>query len=216
RSGARCGFGAGSSPHGGESSPLRAPSTVPDALVLTPMSRDLLPRALFVGLIALLLNSAYLAAFADPSLWYYANVALHPILGLALAVAIAKKGSGVFFWSDHAKKTPDPFFARVALGVGLILGVLVLIVGATRSHAVLLYAHVIASALGAALSAAHIWRKASHNAAGRVGWTVRVSLAVVGVAAIGATLNWAARDARLRRAYRIVNPTVVAVSMNEE
>src|SRR5437667_5127047 len=109
------------------------------------MSRDLLPRALFVGLIALLLNSAYLAAFADPSLWYYANVALHPILGLALAVAVAKKGSG-----------GDPFFAFVALGVGLVLGVLVLIVGATRSHAVILYAHVIASAVGAALLAAHL------------------------------------------------------------
>ena len=181
------------------------------------MSGHLWARALFVGFIALLLNSAYLAAFADPSLWYYANVALHPLLGLALAVALAKKGSGVFFGVAHAKKTPDPFFAgAVALGVGLILGVVVLIVGATRSQAVLVYAHVITSSLGAALLAAHIWRKVSHEAPGRGAWTARVSLALVLVAAIGATFQWATRDARLRRAYRIVNPTVVAVSMNEE
>src|SRR5438477_163625 len=155
------------------------------------MSR--LPRGLFVGFIALLLNSAYLAAFADPSLWYYANVALHPILG------------------------PVPFFAAgVALGGGLVLGVLILIVGATRSHAVLVYAHVIASALGAAVLAAYIWRKVSLEAPGRVAWTVRVSLAAVLAAAIGATFQWAVRDTRWRQAYRIVNPTVVAVSMNEE
>ena len=86
-------------------------------------------RWLFVGFVALLLNSAYLAAFADPSLWYYANVAVHPILGLALAVAIAKKGTGVIFGPERPivsrpfstesvdpKMTPVPFFGAVALG----------------------------------------------------------------------------------------------------
>ena len=90
----------------------------------------------------------------------------------------------------------------------------ILIVGATRSHAVLVYAHVIASALGAAVLAAYIWRKVSLEAPGRVAWTVRVSLAAVLAAAIGATFQWAVRDTRWRQAYRIVNPTVVAVSMN--
>src|SRR5204863_7259322 len=116
-------------------------------------------RWLFVGFVALLLNSAYLAAFADPSLWYYANVAVHPILGLALAVAIAKKGTGVIFGPERPivsrpfstesvdpKMTPVPFFGAVALGaffgafalgVGLVLGVLILFVGATRSQALL-------------------------------------------------------------------------------
>ena len=149
-----------------------------------------MPRALFVGFVTLLLNSAYLAAFADPSLWYYANVALHPILGLALAVAVvAKKGTGVVFERGPrkatsvpvlAKTTPVPFFAgAVALTVGLVLGVLILFVGATRSHAVLVYAHVVTSTLGAGLVAAYIWRKASHDAPGRLAWTVRASFAAV-------------------------------------
>src|SRR3979411_583762 len=114
------------------------------------MSRQPLQRGLFVGFVALLLNSAYLAAFADPSLWYYTNGALHPILGLALAVAIAKKGTGVIFGPGRAtmsglfstrlvdgKMPPVPFFGAVALGVGLVLGVLILFVGATRLHALL-------------------------------------------------------------------------------
>ena len=167
------------------------------------MARRLLPRALFVCFIALLLNSAYLAAFADPSLWYYANVALHPILGLALAVVAAKKG-------------PYPFGPFFALGVGLGLGVLILFVGATRSHALVVYAHVAVSVLGAGLLAVHLWQKISREAPGRAAWAVRVSFAVVLVAAIGASAAWATRDGRLRRAYRIVNPTVAPVSMNEE
>ena len=40
------------------------------------------------GFLVLLLNSAYLAASAAPSIWYFANVVLHPILGVALAVAV--------------------------------------------------------------------------------------------------------------------------------
>ena len=34
---------------------------------------------------ALLLNAAYLAAFATPSLFYFTNVGLHPVLGLLVA-----------------------------------------------------------------------------------------------------------------------------------
>ena len=178
------------------------------------MSRQPLQRGLFAGYVALLLNSAYLAAFADPSLWYYTNVALHPILGLALAVAAAKKWMGLGF--GDRKTTPVPFFGAVALGVGLALGVLILFVGATRSHALLVYAHVGTSSLGAGLLVFHLWRNVSHQLPGRAAWAVRASFAAVLVAAIGATAAWATRDARLRRAYRIVNPTVAAVTMDEE
>src|SRR5438445_6469272 len=39
------------------------------------------------GLVLLIVNSAYLAAFADASIFYEANVLLHLGLGLALAAA---------------------------------------------------------------------------------------------------------------------------------
>src|SRR5207253_649122 len=117
------------------------------------------------------------------------------VLGLGVAIAFLKKGTGVVFGPDRHggqvpflaqfigwKTTPVPFFGSVALGVGLVLGVTVLIVGATRAHAVLLYAHVITSTVGGALLAAHLWRRVSGDAPGRVAWTARVSLAVVVVA----------------------------------
>src|ERR671919_165278 len=44
------------------------------------------PRLLAGGLAALLVNSAYLAARADASLFYYANVALHGVLGIAVTL----------------------------------------------------------------------------------------------------------------------------------
>ena len=45
-------------------------------------------RLMLAGFVGLLANSAYLAVSAAPTLWYFANVALHPILGLVLAVAL--------------------------------------------------------------------------------------------------------------------------------
>jgi hypothetical protein len=45
--------------------------------------------------ILLVLNSAYLAARADASLFYFANVALHAVLGLVLE---GPRGSGSACW----------------------------------------------------------------------------------------------------------------------
>jgi uncharacterized membrane protein YagU involved in acid resistance len=39
--------------------------------------------------VVLLVNTAYLAAFADPTVFYMSNVLLHFLLGLVLAVAFA-------------------------------------------------------------------------------------------------------------------------------
>ena len=47
------------------------------------------PPPLVIASAVLLVNSAYLAAFATPSLFYFANVALHVVLGVAVAVAAA-------------------------------------------------------------------------------------------------------------------------------
>ena len=179
-------------------------------------------RAVIVaGFLALLLNSAYLAAFADPSLWYYTNVALHPILGLLLALAVAKKGSGVFCGGRQQEKcrqekTPDPFFAAVFLALGLLLGVVVLILGATRPFRPLVYAHVALSTLGSALVVVQLWRTASASRSTRMAWAIRASLAIVVVAAVAATAARTRHDAELGRAYRIVNPLVPPASMEQE
>ena len=175
-------------------------------------------RLLFAGFVALLLNSAYLTAFADPSLWYFTNVVLHPLLGLTLAVALARRTPRIFLRWPSLKEAPDFAFAMgvCSLGAGALLGALVLATGATRPYRPLLYAHVTTSALGAALLAAHLWREASRHPARRVAAAIRVSLAAAFLAAAAAAIAWSGRDAERRQAYRIENPVVVADSMDQE
>ena len=47
---------------------------------------DRTAKVLVIGFLILLVNSSYLAAYADPTLLYFSNVALHLLLGSALAV----------------------------------------------------------------------------------------------------------------------------------
>ena len=44
-------------------------------------------RLLIAGFLAILINSSYLAAYADPTLFYFGNVVLHLLLGTILAVS---------------------------------------------------------------------------------------------------------------------------------
>jgi hypothetical protein len=46
-------------------------------------------KFLIAGFILLLINSSYLAAYAEPTLFYFSNVALHLLMGLVLAVTSA-------------------------------------------------------------------------------------------------------------------------------
>ena len=58
---------------------------------------------------ALLLNAAYLWAFADPTLWYFVQVAVHPLLGLALAAAV--------LWLMLARRFSPSALGRTGLAI---------------------------------------------------------------------------------------------------
>lgn len=159
-------------------------------------------RAAIAAFAALLLNSAYLAAFADPSLWYFTNVALHPLLGLALAAGTLL---AVRRWWGALVRSTVAAAGAAALALGTILGLVVLVVGATRPYRPILYAHIVASTGGSILLLAAL--KAQ---------TARIAVAAVCLAAIAAGVAQAGRDARRREAYRIENPDVVPARMDEE
>jgi Flp pilus assembly protein TadD len=167
---------------------------------------------LFAAFIALLLNSAWLAAFSEPSLFYYANVALHPVLALALAVKLAAR------WRGPVRPFPPllPSLSAIFLSAGALLGIVVLILGATRPFRPWLYAHVAASAVGSALFIVHLWIAAAHAASPRAAWTRRVALVCVVFAAVAAGVLRMDREDARRRAFRIVNPLVPPVSMQQE
>ncbi len=118
-------------------------------------------RLIPAGFVALLLNSAYLVAAPSPSFWYYLNVGLHPLLGITLALALIPR-------RFRYERTTGPLAATGlgALGAGLMLGLTVVVLGATRQYAVLLQAHVATSAVGVVLLIAHLWRTTTGDTTG--------------------------------------------------
>ena len=166
-------------------------------------------RLAAAGFVVLLLSAAHLVAAPAASLWYFATVALHPLLGLVLAGALVRAARRRPPRGDHA--------AAAGLGLlaaGLALGLAVAAVGATRDHAWLLQVHVAVSAAGAVLWGVRLWR----TPFGTRGWTwaVRIGLAAAAAAGMSAPLLRAARDAEWREAHRITNPVRPPASMAEE
>ena len=166
-------------------------------------------RLIPAGSVALLLNSAYLVAAPSASIWYYLQVGLHPLLGITLALALVPR-------RFRRERTTGPLAATGlgTLAVGLLLGLTVVVLGATRQYAVVLHAHIAASTLGAALLLAHVWRTTTGTT--RRIWTVRAGLIALVAAGVATPMLRATRDAEWQQAYRIENPTRPPASMAEE
>ncbi len=158
--------------------------------------------------VALLLNTAYLIAFPTATLWYFANVVLHPLLGVAVAVAL------VFEARRRAWRMDPLVRAGVAVsGVGLVAGLGILVVGATTASRPLVYAHVVAAFGGVLLIGAHVWRVAR-------AWptvsTVRFSLVMIAFVLVAAPWARSWHESSWRETYRVANPTDVPLAMAEE
>jgi hypothetical protein len=98
---------------------------------------------LLIGFLALLVNSSYLASFAEPTLVYFANVALHPILGVVLAVCF-----GVLVLRRRGELPRALLAAALILGLGAAMGGYVLKYGATHAYRWALYTHIALSTIG--------------------------------------------------------------------
>ncbi|HEY7699563.1 MAG TPA: multiheme c-type cytochrome, partial [Vicinamibacteria bacterium] len=106
------------------------------------------------GFVVLLLNASYLAAFADPTLFYFGNVLLHVGLGLVLLVAVLpllRKIQGAkASWMGPV----------VVLGACALTGLYLVVEGNLAAMRPVLVAHVAAGVLGAGVFAAAFRRKA--------------------------------------------------------
>ncbi|MBI1872949.1 MAG: tetratricopeptide repeat protein [Acidobacteria bacterium] len=173
-------------------------------------SRPSVSPAVLAGFFALLLNSAYLAAFAHASVFYFMNVGVHPLVGLGLGVILARR----FAWRGLRASSSLLTAGVLGLALGLILGVAVLVFGATRPYRALLQAHILASTAGAALVTIHLWRAVSQGRAAAL--LVRLAVSAAIIAAGAALVLRLGRSEDRRQAYRIENPTVVPSSMDQE
>src|SRR5688572_29590701 len=117
---------------------------------------------LAAGFLVLVVNSAYLAARADPSLFYFTNVLLHIALGLVLTVA------AVVRWARRWRLWPRLLLAAaLLLAVAAVSGLALVVMGATRSNAWLLWTHIASASAGSVLVLAWMAAAASRRPAGR-------------------------------------------------
>ena len=173
-------------------------------------SPDRLSKLVAAGSAFLAVNSAYLAAFATPSLFYYTNVALHVIVGVVWAIAGA-------IWLRRSLRGLGPV-ARVAallLVAGTALGVALTITGAVSRYRWLLLAHIAVTSAGALLALAVV--------AARLLAQVRRLRPAHGIAVVLllAAAGWSTAMVIRQRgagpgAYRIVNPPTPPISMDGE
>ncbi len=108
-------------------------------------------RVLILGFFALLLNSAYLATHDEPTLFYFAQLVAHLVLGLLLAAAFARRLAAEWRRRGGAFKVAAPL-----LLAGGALGVVLMVTGATRPHRYTLYAHILLVTLGSLALLAHL------------------------------------------------------------
>src|SRR5258708_38445914 len=96
---------------------------------------------LAVSFLLLLVNTAYIAAFAQPTIFYMGNVLLHVVLGVLLFL---------FFFRVEQVSRPVLRPPAITFTLALALGLYLTIFGNTRDHHPILIAHIIAAALGLA------------------------------------------------------------------
>jgi tetratricopeptide (TPR) repeat protein len=123
---------------------------------------------LLAGFGLLLINSAYLAAFAEASLFYAANVLLHLLLGVVLLV-VAFFSAGDLFRPD-LERGPLWRGASVALAVAALTGLYLAGAGNLSSARPILVTHVLSAILGAVGVAAALRRR---------GWLALVGAALL-------------------------------------
>src|SRR5229473_3321629 len=152
-----------------------------------------------LGVLALLLvlNSAYIAAFAFPTIFYMGNVLLHVVLGIVTAV--------LFGW--YIAKHREFYRANLGLlAVAAVLGVWLTYSGATTQNRWLVIMHVVFAGVGLAALLPHLFPS-------RFARALTAALAVLVLLPLGARAyyHWFPNPSD-----HIRNPVTVPTSMAEE
>src|SRR6185312_4217033 len=104
--------------------------------------------------------TAYVAAFATPSIFYMTNVLFHLGLGLALGIAVI-----IQVRKDSTLLNSVPS-ALGLFGISLLIGLYIVKAGNTMPNRWAFWAHIGAAALGLAALIPFVWRKAKENGGG--------------------------------------------------
>jgi tetratricopeptide (TPR) repeat protein len=158
------------------------------------------------------LNTAYLWAYATPSLFYYTNVVFHMALGIALGAVLGRqllrawRGVGLLVRG-----------AAALVAAGGFVGIVIMVIGAAAHFRWLLPLHIALSVAGAVPLGVYGVAKGLRSSGGRQRTVFAATCGVVIVATAAAIVVAARSGAEARARYRITNSTAtVPLSMNQE
>jgi tetratricopeptide (TPR) repeat protein len=168
-------------------------------------------KRLAAGFLLLVLNSAYLAARADATAFYFANVAFHVAFGVLVTLVALGRLPDLWRRFGGAARAG---LALLAGGFGL--GLLLMITGATRPFLPVLHAHIALVTLGTLPVLAQLASLARRIGPGpeRLRSLSAVALTLVALIAGAAGRAWELAEAPRRD--RIVNPLTPPPSMDGE
>ncbi|HKP87495.1 MAG TPA: multiheme c-type cytochrome, partial [Blastocatellia bacterium] len=166
-------------------------------------------KVLAIGFLILLFNSSYLAAYAEPTLFYFSNVALHIVLGGALALWFAVYAIKRFKEFSRLMR-----ISTVLLAAGAGFGAYITKYGTTRPFRWALYTHIALAAAGSILMLVILLKAATRHSPSRkraVSYAVIVCFVFLFPVASTAYNRYAGAGR-----YRIINPDAVPLSMEGE
>ncbi len=159
--------------------------------------------------VVLLVNTAYIWAFASPTIFYMTNVLFHLGLGLVLTVALA------VLLKKHGSLGRGTGLAFAFFLVSLLLGLYLTWAGNLTPNRSILWAHIGTAGLGLLALIPFVWRKSADNGGGwrtfRNAYLFSLGLLVLFPAGM-AVYRKANPDPR----DRITNPMTAPTDMSEE
>jgi len=161
-----------------------------------------------IGLIALLVNTAYIAAFASPTIFYMANVLGHVVLGIVVAVV------GALALARHRELRSSTGAAAVLFAVALVIGLYLTVHGNLADDRPVLRLHVVAGVLAVAALAPFAWRAFAACGSSRA-WALGGAAAAMLAVALPVTATVYAKKYPPQWS-RVGNPPTAPMSMNQE
>ena len=155
----------------------------------------------------LLINSAYLFSFGEPTLFYISNVLFHLALGIILIIPFS-----VYIYHKFRNISFFGWVSIVSLTIGIVSGGYLMVVGATTPYRWLLITHIVSISIGSILFCFHLFRD-STNLSPRFRRTILVILIGVLFFPIGAKLS---QHFFPNKDYLVVNPALPPASMYDE
>ena len=160
-----------------------------------------------ITFLILLINSAYLFSFGEPTLFYISNVLLHVGLGIVLIIPFS-----IYIYRQFKRISTLGRIGIIGIAVGVISGGYLMIVGATTPYRWLLITHIVSVSAGSILLCVHLLRDKELLTPSLRKISIGV-LTVVVLFPVGAKLT---QHYLPNETYLVENPALPPTSMYEE